>query len=405
MSMSEFEGLPTGSDSEPDSFCLSLHSGCFPEDFSEADIAFAQEMDALFSLDDENLPPLFVQTLLDSENPTFFPVETAFEKKTYARVFRRLKLKRSLFRSRGRSYPFSLSRPVFSIGIVCAVFMLLTVAMTSPAFASGLNYLWSGAHSGVLLVDRYPGISHTSAPHASHARENSTHTLDASDADLLTLASAQKLLHFTLSWPQYIPSNYTQNDVFLYKGDPSWADGPIAVVNFYDSRPGTSPRQISICEFKPQGQVLQVVQNGAAHQITIGSGVSSAVYVQGEWTPSSLSTPTWVYSYRSQLIYEDARGVVFWIVGDQRDGVDQSALKSIASSLAPYGVNRYAHVNGHVSRVMESDDNTPLILANDVIYLDNPDNRGGPSFKLVGSDQSPSALSHLHAYQIVSSQP
>ena len=98
MSTSEFESMP--SESEFDRFGLSKHGGEFPDDFSEEDFEFARELNALFSLDREEMPPLFVQTLLASEDPRLQPIETGFEKKTSARVFRRLRLKRQIFRSR-----------------------------------------------------------------------------------------------------------------------------------------------------------------------------------------------------------------------------------------------------------------------------------------------------------------
>src|SRR6266487_410178 len=83
MSMSEFDGQPSGAEN----------------DLSPEDIAFAQELGSLFSLHDEEIPPYFAQTLLEAENPRFQAVERGFEQKTYARVFRRLKLRRRLFRS------------------------------------------------------------------------------------------------------------------------------------------------------------------------------------------------------------------------------------------------------------------------------------------------------------------
>jgi hypothetical protein len=35
--------------------------------------------------------------------------------------------------------------------------------------------------------------------------------------------------------------------------------------------------------------------------------------------------------------------------------------------------------------VMQSEENTPDLFANDVIYLNNPDNSDGPAFKIVGA--------------------
>ena len=95
MSMGEYEEqLNSWEDDLPP---LSAHSQGLPSDFSEEDMAFAQELDTVFSLQDEDIPPYFVQTLLATEEPRFQPVESGFEHKTLARVFRRLKLRRHLF--------------------------------------------------------------------------------------------------------------------------------------------------------------------------------------------------------------------------------------------------------------------------------------------------------------------
>src|SRR5207249_6358466 len=100
----------------------------------EEDVAFVQELDSLFALHEEELPPYFVQTLLDSENPRFQPVEHGFEYKTRARVFRRLKLRRRLFHSLRSPFPSLFNVvPARRSLVACAVlmlFMLCTVIFT-----------------------------------------------------------------------------------------------------------------------------------------------------------------------------------------------------------------------------------------------------------------------------------
>ncbi len=391
MSTSEFENWPSGSDVDP--FSLSTHDHReFPEDFSEVDVTFAQELDAFFSLEEDDVPPLFAQTLLEAEDAHFQPVEPCFEKKTYARVFRRLKLERRLFRSTRPSTRTLLSRsalprPLMALGIACMLFMVVTVIFNSTSFASGLSYLWAGAHSGVLLVGKYPHISQS-----SRAREMPR----LKDSAPMDLYEAQHLLHFSIYEPHYLPTNYTKSsgDAYLYQE--SWADGPILVLNFYDTQPGITPRQISICEFKPQGTVLQVVQDGAAHEVTIGhNDLSSAIFVQGQWTQASASSPsTWVYSNRSQLISEKD-GVVFWIVGDKRDGIDSNQLSEITSSLAVFNKAHSLSGRDHVNRFTEADgDDIPASLTDDVIYLNNPNNPDGLSFELVGEQPATSSPAH-----------
>ncbi len=383
MSTSEFERMP--SESGFGHFGLSKHDGEFPDDFSEEDSEFAQELNALFSLDQEEMPPLFVQTLLASEDPRLRPVESGFEKKTYVRVFRRLQLKRQLFPSRRFSVRTTLnallvSRPLTAVMAACMLFMVLTMVIASPSFAAGWTYLWSGDHSGVLLVDAYPHVS-TSSSMATHN----------SDDRQMTLMEAQAKLHFPMFWPQNIPSRYTQSDTYLYPGDPSWTDGPMIVLNFSYSLPGLVPRQIAICEFKPQGTVLQMVQEGAAHQMQIGRGGSAlAIYVEGQWMQDSTSSPSWVYTDRSELIYEDQNsGVVFWIVGDKRDGIDGDALRSIANSLSLVDTSRTTPVDGPVSQVAQNTSGASWLFSDNVIYLDNGDDADGPSFEVLGVNPAP----------------
>src|SRR5258706_6957594 len=94
MSMSEFDAQMNSGEEDLASSC---QKPGLPPDFSEEDLAFAQELNALFSPEEEELPPYFVQTLLQAEDPRFRPVEHGFEKKTSVRVFHSLKLRRSLF--------------------------------------------------------------------------------------------------------------------------------------------------------------------------------------------------------------------------------------------------------------------------------------------------------------------
>src|SRR6266566_4915202 len=72
MSMSEFEEQ---FHSEGDNlFSLSITEPSLPADFSEEDVAFAQELSQLFSPEKEELPPFFVQTLLEAEDPRYIPL-------------------------------------------------------------------------------------------------------------------------------------------------------------------------------------------------------------------------------------------------------------------------------------------------------------------------------------------
>src|SRR5438270_941373 len=146
----------------------SASSSVLPADFSEEDMAFVQELNTLFAPKDEALPPYYVQTLLEPDDPRFQTIEQGFEHKTSARVFRRLKLRRRLFSSRPTSLGSVLSemrslparRSIFAFTAILMFFMIVTVAFTSPSFASGLAILLQGARSGVYQVNKYPDKVH-----------------------------------------------------------------------------------------------------------------------------------------------------------------------------------------------------------------------------------------------------
>src|SRR2546423_14696864 len=119
MSLSEFEReLNRWEDDAPR---LSMQERALPSDFSMEDVAFAQELEALFAITEEETPPYFVQTLLEPEDSRFQVVEHGFEHKTSARVFHRLKLKRRLFHSRRRA----LQRPLIAFIAACLLFMFI----------------------------------------------------------------------------------------------------------------------------------------------------------------------------------------------------------------------------------------------------------------------------------------
>lgn len=392
MSMSEFEGQRNGS--KDDLTSLSVDSIEIPDDFSTEDLAFAHELGALFDLGREEMPPLFVQTLLEPNDARLQTVEAGFETKTRARVLRRLNLSRSLSYSHTDRWQTLRSalppRRSFSvIAVITLLVMVLSMVYTAPAFASGMSILLSGSHSGVMQVHDYPGgLASAQTRHAqSSVKARSTRSTHS-----IGLLQAMQMLHFSMYWPRssVMPDNYVLDDMYLYKGtDQSWSDGPIIELDYDYTFPGVAPHgtgRIAICEFKPMGKVLQVVQLGSAHELKIDSnGQASAVYVNGQWASINKSSHTWEYSGRSELIYEH-NGVIFWIVGFQSDGISSNTLTTIASSLDVFNATYAMRMRRVLDNVMQSQSNAPLWLDGDVIYLDNPDNPDGPMLQVVGSD-------------------
>ncbi len=394
MSMSEFERQPYKEDREPG---LSSISGLYPPaDFTEEEQVFAAELHALFSPEAEELPPYYVRTLLDVDDPRFEPTGHGFEQQTSARVFRRLKLRRHLFYT--RSSPLSLFRSGLgdaslrrSLLAVVAAFLLvmtLTVAFTGQSFAAGVAVLLRGTHgSGVLPAPQYPAnVELSPAGGAIGANLNIKN---------ISLQQTQSQLHFQMYWPNFLPAPYQLEHISLYVGlDQQWADGPMLEFKYslpQSVAPFAGTGEIWVREFKPRAGVLQVVQNGADLPIGLDqSGQARAIYVDGEWGERGKDVPQWIYGTRSELIYQ-VGGVLFWIVGDQRDGVGLDQLTSIAAGLTPFTIDprlRIAGLSMQVTQTNEDDIAGPF--STDVIQVFPNDGTGSPYDINVSSYQPPS---------------
>ncbi len=383
MSMSEFE--KEGEDQHVDSSLLLRLQLGLPDDFTDEDVAFAQELKTLFSPEQEEMPPYFVQTLLDAENPRFQPVGHELEYKTQARVFRQLHLNRRLFRSEvnsGRSLMRRVrsQRSVVALLVASLLFIFFTLVATGPSFASGLEVLLSGPHSGVLQVNSYPNL-----PQKKTQSQRMLNTI--AEPGRISLLDAQQQLEFPLESPTFVPNHYTLSSMALYQSvDQSWADGPALELDYSYMHQGAVAHgfsQISVFEFKPKGQVLQVVQSGAAQPIV--KGAYKAIYVDGQWVRINKFSHAWIYGGRSEIIYEHDN-TVFWIVGDQRDGIEQDTLLAIASSLQSYNMHAI-YVVGHVDNIIVAPDDSTWPFADDIVYPNGPN---GSSLQIVNTDTPPS---------------
>ncbi len=388
MSTNEFEN--EWEDQHVDSSLLLRQELGLPEDFTDEDVAFAQEMKTLFSPDKEEMPPYYVQTLLDAENPKFQPVEHGLEYKTQARVFQRLKLRRHLFHSKSVLQSSTMQRvkpqrSIFALLAACLLFIFFTLVATGPSFASGLEVLLSGHHGGVLQVNGYPNLFHKKVQRPYLADID-----PATPSKKISLLEAQQQLMFPMEGPSNVPDHYALNSMSLYQGiDQSWADGPALELDYSYMHQGAISHgigQISVCEFKPKGQVLQVVQSGAAHPID-RAGHTQAIYVDGQWVHINKFSHEWIYGGRSEIIFEQD-GIIFWIVGDQRDGIEQKALLSIANSLQPFNMHAINMV-GHVDNIILSLDNSTWPFSDDIVYTNEPT---GSSLEIVGTDTTSSNI-------------
>jgi len=380
MSMNEFE--EQSHKMENDSGTLLTHGQVLPQDFTEEDIVFAQELHSFFAIDEEKVPPYFAQTLLEPDNPGFQVAGYGFEEKTRARVFRRLNLRRRLFNhswpSRGIMPVLPLRHSWPALVAACLLFVFFTVAFTGQSFVEGVSFLLKGAHAGVYQVHSYP-----------MALLGSSYRKHDDQPNQIGLADAQQRLHFPIYWPQVTPKNFDLDSINLFQNTrQTWADGPILELQYDYTSPGTAAHgsgQIAILEFKPNDSVLQIIGGAPQTVLADAKGNPEAIYVDGQWVTLNRYSHRWIAGGRSELIYQ-RDGIVFWIVGDQRDGIDKDALLSIAQSLQIVEASRFINVGVQMTVTQFVNDSSGLFTG-DIIAVGSDDGLSGPYLIHLGTDQ------------------
>jgi hypothetical protein len=294
----------------------------FPPDFTSEEAEIAREMRGLYPIEDEVLPPLYVQTMMD--DPWMVPVVPTDERTLVSTVFSRLRVARPSLLPKLTALPLwpslvetiaqvnTVSRTLVAAAGMALATMILSVLFTGPAFAQGLQILLG--HTGVQQVQTYPSAVRTGAA------GDSTHLTPEAQGALAWFGSSVDGYDF-----QTMRLEHTQ----------SWSAGP--VVHMQYARPssasdGAGVAVIDVREFQVApnlAAVLQVVKIGSADQTWVGTG--PAVYVDGGWVQRG-ARQEWQSGTRAELIFE-RDGLVFWLVGDQRAGVTEDELVKVARQL------------------------------------------------------------------------
>ncbi|HKT37848.1 MAG TPA: hypothetical protein VJR48_05715 [Ktedonobacterales bacterium] len=304
----------------------------FPEDFSLEEATFASELRELFPIEAEILPPQFIQTVIEDERYSSPP--PGFEQKLAYNVFSRLSLPRGpLFPQQPRTPWNSIrhafnrtTRPLAASLVAVALMMVFSVVVASPSFAAGLQLLLT--HTGVRQVSHYPSDINQAIPKVAYRPVNLTPTIPVSwlgpTADKYAFTGARAL-----------PAQ-------------RWSSGPIIELQYTipHETPGSGILDIREFQIAPDlSAVLQMVQTGSAKWVNVEG--TPAVYVNGIWSDRAIrqqpmmDAPTWLFGVRSELMIE-RDGIVFWIVGDQRDGTGEAELIKLASMLTVTN-NRILH--------------------------------------------------------------
>ena len=330
----------------------------YPDDFSPEDAHFAEELRNLFVPEDDELPPLFTQTLLG--NVIYEPTAPGFEQRLAYQVMRRLRLPRRPLATRSRlmrrllgealRHPRSgmrlgvktlreetltvtagrVVRPIVGVFGTLAVLVIASVLLTAPSFAMGVQIILG--QSGVRQVNGYPTHTITTATTNANAKH-------------ATASELPVLPDFTPSWVGMTADNYAYQGMRLLNPAKKWSQGPIVDLQYTSNSDGST---LDMREFQVASQyaaVLQVVQEGAAAQTQIDAN-TPAVYVDGAWVQhtvhggmnAAVNTTSnvyiWSFGVQSELIFE-RDGVVFWIVGNQDAGMNENGLLAFARQLTP----------------------------------------------------------------------
>lgn len=290
-----------------------------PPDFSAEELALARDLHGLFPLEQEQLPPRFVQTI--TAQPKVCGAPTSLAQRVIYRVFRRLEVPRKLFGDdalapmRSPRGFISLERAPQKVALsTLLALVLLSLVTVAPSFAQGLRLLLG--QTGVQVVPHYP--------QPMYVPQMST--------QYLSLQTVRDALPFRVSWLGLAPATYQFQGLLVHIGQP-WADGPVAEIQYANAESETGFGQLIVREFRPTAgaTVLQVVAQGAAHAVQVGK--KQAIYIDGQWVRQRQAI-VWEYGTAAELIYQ-ADGVIFWITADQRDGVGESTLAEFAQQLEP----------------------------------------------------------------------
>ena len=100
----------------------------------------------------------------------------------------------------------------------------------------------------------------------------------------------------------------------------------------------------------------------------------------------------WVYGQRSELIFQQ-NGVLFWIAGDQYDGIGETELWNLAQSFRTISFNRYGILRSEMPNVTQANLGDLLDpFSQEIVRIFPDDNPGSAYYLSVSSDPSTTPL-------------
>ncbi len=305
----------------------------WPDDFNQMEKRLARSLHDVFPIEQGDFPPRYAQTLLeDVEASLDDEMRTPLSKSDIQRmtynVKRQVGVRTPLFTRQWALSTLtdqisveSLSaalkragRPFVTLVTLLIVVMLGSVFFTSPSFAQGLRLLLG--ETGVQQVAHYPrNVTTEKRATVSKSQESAMPTFWLGTSLGKYVYQGMRAL---------APEQYSQGSII---------DLQYVLSERTAQQKGSGV--IDIREFAISDSfsaVLQSVQEGSTSSASVNG--LPAVYVDGMWVISQGQRKTWQSGTRSMLIFE-RDGVIFWIVGDQRDGVGKAQLTQVASHMVP----------------------------------------------------------------------
>ncbi len=289
------------------------------DDFAAEEVSFAQELNSLFSLEREELPPLFIQTLRNEQTDWLPPAR--LELRLRYRVFRKLQLPPPMLSSDARKQKqgprhfqksFSL-RQAIPLSTLLAV-LLVFLFVLSPLLSNGATALLAGPQRHIVPAYSQQSISHLVLTQYMSIRE------------------VQAVLPFTPFWPGDAPQNYNYQSLLLHMGQ-SWSDGPVVELQYGHDDPRLGYGRLTVHEFRPvPGNTTLLVAPPDAIQ-TIQFNGRQATYISGRWIQEN-GEVLWESGVQVELIFQ-ANGLVFWLTGDSRDEATPERLIELAELMQP----------------------------------------------------------------------
>ncbi len=294
-----------------------------PVDFDDDDETLAAQLNDLFNLEREELPPLYAQTLLyqGCDEAEFELASDDFEDRIAERVFQRLEMPRPLPVKR-KPQParlgFTTSARHAGIAVMIVCVLVAFNAMTSgAALASMIRFIVG--RGGAEVVAAYP--NHVSTPVAPTTNKMADH-----------------MIRINVWWPGNTKSDYLVQQGYSFKGmdvyDSQWWSNGALVTLRYVKTDAQGIHRLTVLEFMPTAHdALQVVQNGSISAVP-GDG-ANGIFVVGRWVMSNGIT-SWSADQRAELIsgVQGEPGLVVWIAADDVTPTNMNDMKSMLSNVA-----------------------------------------------------------------------